>query len=123
MDWIGFGKRLAVALLICIPLALVLAYFFFGGTLHVLNFYTFGLASFFIGIIIVIFGACLRTPFIEALATRRYAVNPQQTRDTVRHYSRRREEQSDSSVLLIVTGVILISIALVSFGLNSLVPI
>lgn len=123
MDWVVFGKRLVVALLICIPLALILALFFFGGTLHILNFYSFGLASFFVGVILVIFGACLRTPFVEALATRRYGYNPQQTRDTVRQYFRRREEQSDSSIVIILTGVILIIIALVSFSLISLVPL
>ena len=67
----------------------------------------------YIGVVLLIFGACLQTPFIEALATARYAVNPQVTRDTARHYSDRRSEQSGSGVLILVAGAFLILIGLI----------
>ena len=76
----------------------------------------------YLGVILLIFGACLQTPFVEALATARYAVNPQVTRDTARHYSDRRSEQSSSGVVLLVTGVILLLIGLTGLALLPILP-
>lgn len=113
MDWAYLGKRLGIALAISIPLAWVSTIIIF----RVWTLTNFALTLFLFGVILILFGACLRTPFIEAMATRRYAVNPQTTRDTMRHFSDRREEQTESSVVILSIGVILLCISLVCFSI------
>jgi hypothetical protein len=109
MDWASFGKRLTISLIVFIVLTLIATILIF----HVLTIANFFLIMVFLGVILLVFGACSQTPFIEAMATARYAVNPQVTRDTARHYSERREAQASSGVVILVTGAILISIGLV----------
>ncbi len=117
MDWAYFGKRLAIALVISIPLAWFSTILIF----RVWTLTNFALTLFLFGIILILFGACLRTPFIEAMAAQRYAVNPQTTRDTMRHFSDRREEQTESSVVILLIGIILLSISLVCLSIAPLI--
>lgn len=81
------------------------------------------MAVLFIGIILLIFGACLRTPFVEAMATSRYAVNPTVTRDTARRYSERRGEQAHSGGFILLTGGILLIIGLLGVFLTLYLPL
>lgn len=118
MDWVSFGKRLAVAMIICIPIVVILAFVLY----QVVNIYSLGMGSFLLGLILIIFGACLKTPFIEGIASFRYAANPQQTRDTARHFSERREEQTESGTVLLVAGAIIILFSLICFLLLPLFP-
>ena len=76
----------------------------------------------FLGVILLVFGACSQTPFIEAMATMRYAVNPPVTRDTARHYSERREDQASSGVIILVTGAILLTIGFVGLFILPYIP-
>ncbi|MFX0169610.1 MAG: hypothetical protein ACFE89_09695 [Candidatus Hodarchaeota archaeon] len=108
MDWKSLGKRLAIVLPVCFVIAWLATFLLF-------QFWTisnFFMVVLFMGIILLVFGACLRTPFVEAMATTRYSVNPQVTRDTVRGYSDRRREQSQSGVVILVTGALLLVIGL-----------
>ena len=111
MDWSYFGKRLLIVLVICIPLAAIGSFLVF----HIWSLATFALSLLFIGIILLLFGGCLRTPFIEGLATYRYAANPPATRDTMHHFSNRRQEQTDSSIIVLIAAAILIALSIVCF--------
>ena len=119
MDWASFGKRLTVLLIACIILSLIATILIF----HVLTFAHFFLVLVFLGVILLVFGACSQTPFIEAMATARYAVNPPVTRDTARHYSERRDAQARRGVIILVTGAILLTIGLVGLVILSILPI
>ncbi len=118
MDWVSFGKRFTAALVIC----LILSWFVTILIFHLWTLANFTVTLFYFGLFLVIFGACLQTPFVEAMATIRYAVNPQSTRDTVRHYSERRREQSNSGLVILATGVTFVMSAFVSFVLLPLLP-
>ncbi|MFX1564842.1 MAG: hypothetical protein ACFFCH_02505, partial [Promethearchaeota archaeon] len=76
-----------------------------------------------LGILLLVFGACLQTPFIEAMATAKYAVNPQVTRDTARHYSNRRSEQSGSGIVLLASGALLLIVGLLGYFLLPFFPV
>jgi len=115
MNWIFLGKRLAIVLPICLVIAWLGSILFF----HPWTLSNFFMAVLFVGIILLIFGACLRTPFVEAMATSRYAVNPTVTRDTARRYSERRGEQSHSGVFILIAGGILLIIGLFGVFLSS----
>ncbi len=119
MDWISFGKRLTVSLIICFVLAWVVNFLVF----QIWTLASYFLVLLFLGVIMLIFGACLQTPFIEAMATMRYAVNPQSTRDTARHYSDRRVEQASSGVVILVTGVLLLGVGLIGLTILPFLPI
>lgn len=118
MDWISFGKRLAVSMVICLVLVIVISFLVY----QVLTLYGFSIVALFFGVIMLIFGACLQTPIFEALALGRYAVNPQVTRDTVRHYSERRSDQSRSGMVVLATGALLLLIGLIGLILVPLLP-
>jgi len=118
MDWLSFGKRLAISMVICLVLVLVISFLAY----QVLTLYGFSIIALFFGIIMLIFGALLQTPIFEALALGRYAVNPQVTRDTIRHYSERRSDQSRSGLVILVTGVLLLLIGLIGLLLVPLLP-
>jgi hypothetical protein len=118
MDWTSFGKRLTFSIIACFILTLIVTLLIF----HVLTLANFFLVLVFLGVILLVFGACSQTPFIEAMATLRYAVNPQVTRDTARHYSERRDAQASSGVIILVTGAILLTIGLVGLFLLSILP-
>ncbi len=118
MDWLSFGKRLAISMVICLVLVVVISFLAY----QVLTLFGFSIIALFIGIIMLIFGACLQTPIFEALALGRYAVNPQVTRDTIRHYSERRSDQSRSGLVILVTGVLLLFIGLIGLLLVPLLP-
>jgi hypothetical protein len=119
MNWGSLGKRLAIVLPICLVIAWIGSILVF----HVWTLSNFFLAVLFMGIILLIFGACLRTPFVEAMATSRYAVNPTVTRDTARRYSERRSEQSQSGGFILITGAILLIIGLIGVFLFTYLPI
>ncbi len=118
MDWLSFGKRLAISMVICLVLVVVISFLAY----QVLTLFGFSIIALFIGIIMLVFGACLQTPIFEALALGRYAVNPQVTRDTIRHYSERRSDQSRSGLVILVTGVLLLFIGLIGLFLVPLLP-
>jgi len=118
MDWTSLGKRLTILLIVCLVIAWIAT---------VLIFQVWTLSNFFLvlvilGIFLLVFGACLQTPFVEAMATARYAVNPQVTRDTARHYSDRRGEQSSSGVIILATGALLLIMGLVGLFLLPFLP-
>lgn len=115
MDWLSFGKRFTILFVICLLIAWVAT---------VLIFLIWTPSTYFtilmiMGLVLLIFGACLQTPFIEAMATGRYAVNPPVTRDTARHYSERRESQERSGVVILATGAFLLAIGLLGLFLLS----
>jgi uncharacterized membrane protein HdeD (DUF308 family) len=119
MDWSSFGKRLTILFVICLLVAWVATVLIFliwtpSGYFTILM---------FMGLILLIFGACLQTPFIEAIATGRYAVNPPVTRDTARHYSERRAAQERSGVVILATGVLLLAIGLLGLFLLPSLPV
>lgn len=119
MDWASFGKRLTILLIACIILTVIATFLIF----QVLTLANFFLVLVFMGVILLIFGACSQTPFIEAMATLRYAVNPPVTRDTARHYSERREDQASSGIVILVTGAILLTIGLVGLFILPFLPV
>jgi hypothetical protein len=119
VDWAAFGKRLVIALGICIPLAAIGSVIVF----HIWSLATFALSLLFIGIILLIFGGCLRTSFVEGLATYRYAANPPVTRDTMHHFSDRRQEQTDSSIVVLTAAAILVALSIVCFATMPFLPI
>lgn len=104
MDWTSFGKRLVITLVICLPLAAIGSVLVF----HIWSLTTFAFSLLFVGIILLLFGGCLRTPFVEGLATYRYAANPPVTRDTMHHFSERRQQQTDNSIVILTAAAILI---------------
>ena len=118
MDWVSFGKRLVASLVIFTIISIIASILIF----QVLTPWSFLITLLFMGVFLLIFGACLQTPFIEALATARYAINPQVTRDTARHYSTRRTEQSSSGVVILVTGILLLLIGSIGFAVLPLFP-
>ena len=118
MNWASLGKRLAIVLPICLVFAWIGSILFFQ-TWSLWNFF---MAVLFMGIILLVFGACLRTPFVEAMATSRYAVNPTVTRDTARHYSDRRSDQAHSGDYILLTGAILLIIGLLGSFLAPYLP-
>ncbi|MFW9983364.1 MAG: hypothetical protein ACFFCB_01385 [Candidatus Odinarchaeota archaeon] len=119
MDWASFAKRLAITLVICLFIALVATLLVF----HVLTFYSFGFTLLFMSVILIIFGICLLTPFVEATAAYRYAVNPPHTRHTMRRFHSRRQEQAKSSIVILAAGGVLLGISLVCLALMILLPI
>jgi hypothetical protein len=118
MDWASFGKRLIISIIVCVIITLIATFLVF----HVLTLANFFLVLVFLGVILLVFGACSQTPFIEAMATLRYAVNPQVTRDTARHYSERRDAQTRSGVIILLTGAILLVIGLVGLFILPFLP-
>lgn len=118
MNWASFGKRLAVTLVISLIIALVATFLVF----RILTFYSFGFTLLFLSVILIIFGVCLLTPFVEATAAYRYAVNPPHTRHTMRRFHSRRQEQAKSSIVILATGGILLGISLVCLALMILLP-
>ena len=118
MDWVSFGKRLTISLIVCIILTLVATILIF----HFLTLANVFIVMVFLGVILLVFGACSQTPFIEAMATMRYAVNPPVTRDTARHYAERREDQASSGVIILVTGAILLTIGFVGLFILPCIP-
>ena len=119
MDWASFGKRLTISIIACIILTLIATILIF----HFLTLANFFIVMVFVGVILLVFGACSQTPFIEAMATMRYAVNPQVTRDTARHYAERREDQASAGVIILVTGVILLAFGLVGLFILPYIPV
>lgn len=69
------------------------------------------------GTILLLFGACLGTSMVEAVAYGKYGVNPPVVRDTRRHFTSRRQEQEKSSLLLLVAGAILLVVGIVGLSL------
>ncbi len=118
MDWASFGKRLTISVIACIILTMIATILIF----HVFTLTNFFIIMVFLGVILLVFGACSQTTFIEAMATARYAVNPQVTRDTARHYSERREAQARSGVVILVTGAILLTIGLIGLFILPFLP-
>jgi uncharacterized protein YacL len=119
MNWASFGKRLAMTLVICLIIAVVATFLVF----RILTFYSFGFTLLFLSVILIIFGICLQTPFVEATAAYRYAINPPHTRDTMRRFENRRHEQAKSGIVILATGGILLGISLVCFALMILLPV
>ncbi len=119
MNWGSFGKRLALTLVICLIIALVATFLVF----HILTFYSFGFTLLFMSVILIIFGICLLTPFVEATAAYRYAVNPPHTRDTMRRFNTRRQEQAKSSIVILAAGGILLGISLMCLVLMIFLPV
>lgn len=119
MDWVSFGKRLAITLVICLIIALIATFLVF----HILTFYSFGFTLLFMSVILIIFGICLLTPFVEATAAYRYAVNPPHTRDTMRRFNTHRQEQAKSSIVILAAGGILLGISLVCLALMRFLPV
>jgi hypothetical protein len=118
MDWASFGKRLTILMIICLIVGWLVTLVIF----QVWTLSNFFMVLLFLGVILLVFGACLQTPFIEAIATARYAVNPQVTRDTARHYSDRRYEQEKSGIVLLAAGALLLLIALLGLVLLPYFP-
>ncbi|MFX1508757.1 MAG: hypothetical protein ACFFBR_00485 [Promethearchaeota archaeon] len=119
MDWVSFGKRFVLLTVICIIAAWVATIVIF----QIWTFTNFFLILVGLGIFLLVFGACLQTPFIEAMATARYAVNPQVTRDTARHYPDRRSEQSGSGIVILASGALLLIVGLLGYFLLPLFPV
>jgi hypothetical protein len=119
MDWASFGKRFTFLTVICLFASWVATIVIF----QLFTFSSYFLVLAFLGLILLIFGACLQTPFIEAMATARYAVNPQVTRDTARHFSDRRSEQSGSGVVILASGALLLIVGLLGYFLLPLFPV
>jgi hypothetical protein len=118
MDWISFGKRLVITMVICLVLAGLVSFLIF----QVLSLYGFSIIVLYFGVFVLIFGACLQTAFVEGLATARYAVNPQVTRDTARHFSERRADQARSGVVILVAGALLLLIGFIGLALVTFFP-
>ncbi|MFX1300378.1 MAG: hypothetical protein ACFFAL_03580 [Promethearchaeota archaeon] len=118
MDWVSFAKRLAITLIACFIIALVATFLVF----HILTLYSFGFTLLFMSVILIIFGICLLTPFVEATAAYRYAVNPPHTRHTMRSFHSRRQEQAKSSIVILAAGGILLGISLICLALMILIP-
>ncbi len=119
MNWASFVKRLAITLAICLIIAFIATFLVF----HVLTLYSLGFTLLFMSIILIIFGICLLTPFVEATAAYRYAVNPPHTRHTMRHFHSRRQEQAKSSIVILAAGGILLGISLACLALMVLLPV
>jgi len=119
MNWASFAKRLAITLVVCLIIALVATFLVF----QILTLYSFGFTLLFMSVILIIFGICLLTPFVEATAAYRYAINPPHTRHTMRRFHSRRQEQAKSSIVILAAGGILLGISLVCLALMVLLPV
>jgi hypothetical protein len=118
MNWVSFGKRVTVALIIGLAIAAVTTFVLF----RIFTLYSFGFTLLLVSVVLILFGVCLLTPFVEAVAAYRYAVNPPHTRDTMRRFGSRRGEQSRSGVVILAAGGILLGIALGCLGVLVFLP-
>lgn len=106
-------------MVICLIIASVATFLVF----HILTLYSFGFTLLFMSVILIIFGICLLTPFVEATAAYRYAVNPPHTRHTMRRFETHRQEQAKSGIVILAAGGILLGISLVCLALMILLPV
>ncbi len=73
--------------------------------------YRLGQMFFLEAALLFFFAGALAIGLGERMAVARYAVNPAVTRDTRRHYNRRRGEQSRSAPIIALAGVVFLIVA------------